>query len=234
MSKIMAMHQANYIPWLGFFYKIARADVFVYLDIVQYPRGKSFAARNRIKSPNGPVFLTIPVSIPKGSEGKVLYSQVQFAEEKWREKHLKSLMLNYKKASHFEAVFPIIQSQLEAASNLLELNISLIEAVCKYLQIDTKRIRLSSILNDFGQKTDLIIDICKMIDADMYLSGTGGGREYNDESKMNAAGIELIYSDFRHPVYTQLWGDFVPNLSIIDLLFNHGPHSRAILLGKDT
>ncbi|NOX90296.1 MAG: WbqC family protein, partial [Calditrichaeota bacterium] len=92
MSKrrIMAMHQPNYIPWLGYFYKIAKADIFVYLDIVQFPRGKSFAARNRIKTPNGATYLTIPVSLPKGKEGKVLYTEVRFADEQWKKKHLKS------------------------------------------------------------------------------------------------------------------------------------------------
>jgi len=226
------MHQANYVPWLGYFYKIARSDVFVYLDTVQYPRGQSFAARNRIKTPNGPSFLTIPVSIPKGSEGKVLYTDVSFAGDKWRDKHLKTIMLNYKKAPFFDDIFTMFQKHVIAAKNLLELNISLIEAVCDLLQINTKRIRLSQILDNFGQKTDLIIDICKAVDADSYLSGTGGGREYNDENKMKFAGIELVYSDFKHPVYNQLWGEFIPNLSILDLLFNHGTQSRAILFGE--
>lgn len=227
----MAMHQANYIPWLGFFYKIARADVFVYLDVVQYPRGQSFAARNRIKTPNGAAFLTIPVSIPKGHEGKALYSEVTFADDKWRDKHIKSLTLNYKKAPFFNDIFPMVQQHIGTAPNLLELNISLIESVCRLLKIDTERIRLSQILDDFGQKTDLIIDICRAVNADAYLSGTGGGRDYNDENKMNAAGINLIYSDFKHPVYKQLWGEFIPNLSVLDLLFNLGPDSRTVLLG---
>lgn len=230
---IMAMHQANYIPWLGYFYKIARADVFVYLDVVQYPRGQSFAARNRIKTPNGVTFLTIPVSLPKGRQGKALYNEVRFADERWKSKHLKTLQLSYKKAPFFTEVITIFEKAFEQCDNLLDLNVRLIEDFCQYLQIDTRRVLLSDLLDDFGQKTDLIIDLCQALGANVYLSGTGGGKEYNDEQKLNAHGIELMYSDFKHPVYQQLWGEFVPNLSIVDLLFNHGKkEGRKILLGQ--
>lgn len=230
---VMAMHQANYIPWLGYFYKIAKADVFVYLDVVQYPRGQSFAARNRIKTPNGVTFLTIPVSMPKGRQGKVLYNEIRFADKKWAVKHLKTLQMNYKKAPFFAEVMAIIEKAFDQCNNLLDLNVRLIEDFCDYLQISTRRVFLSDLLTEFGQKTDLIIDICQALGANVYLSGTGGGKEYNDEQKLKQHGISLVYSDFKHPVYQQLWGEFVPNLSIVDLLFNHGAkQSRQILLGK--
>ncbi len=232
-TKIMAMHQANYIPWLGYFYKMAKCDVFVYLDVVQYPRGRSFAARNKIKTPNGSAFLTVPVSLPKGREGKALYTEVQFANDQWKEKHKKTLQFNYKKAPFFDEIFSLYARQVDRSRNLLELNLNLIEAVTDYLNIRTKRVRLSEILKQFGQKTDLIIDICKALDADGYLSGTGGGKEYNDEAKLAQNGIMLMYSDFKHPEYRQLYGPFEKYLSILDLLFNEGPHSREILLKKN-
>jgi hypothetical protein len=225
----MAMHQANYIPWIGYFHKMAHCDVFVYLDTVQYPRGKNFSARNKIKTPNGETFLTIPVSIPKGHEHKVLYTDVQFANQKWKAKHKKTILLNYKKAPYFEEIYALYCHEVDRSTMLLELNINLIEAIAMYLKIDTRRIKLSEILSDFGQKTDLIIDICKAADADTYLSGTGGGKEYNDEKKLLSNGIELRYADFHHPVYKQLWGDFIPNLSMLDLLFNFGAESSQLL-----
>jgi len=229
MNKIVSIHQPNYIPWLGYFYKIANSDIFVYLDIVQYPRGQSFAARNKIKTPNGSTYLTIPVSIPGGKKGKALYIEVIFADESWKGRHLKTVELNYKKAPYFKEIFEIYSSQLDRSHSLTELNINLIEAFCHYLEIPTKRIRLSDILTDFGQKTDLIVDICIKTDSTIYLSGDGSGREYNDEKLLNQNGIELTYADFNSPVYSQLWGEFKSNLSIIDLLFNCGNEIKSYL-----
>jgi hypothetical protein len=229
MSKTVSIHQPNYIPWAGYFYKIARSDVFVVLDAVQYPRGQSFAARNRIKTPNGPAFLTIRVHIPKGREGKVLYTDVIFSDTKWKEKHLKTLSLNYKKASHFQEVYELIEPAIRTHDKLADLNLALIRAIADYLEIRTGIVLLSDILHDFGQKTDLIVDICKRLDADVYLSGTGGGKAYNDEALLNENQIQLVYSDFTHPEYPQLWGEFIPNLSILDMLFNCGRQSRELL-----
>ncbi len=228
-TKTMAMHQANYIPWIGYFYKMIRCDMFVYLDDVQYPRGQSFAARNRIKTPNGPAFLTIPVSLPKGRKGKASYMEATFSDRKWKEKHLKTVTLSYKKAPYFDEIFAIYEQNLKQYERLLELNIALIESFADYLKISSERRRLSELLEQHGQKTDLIVDICGAVNADHYLSGTGGGKDYNDEQQLAANGITLIYSDFVHPQYTQLWGTFVSHLSILDLLFNEGPNSKAII-----
>lgn len=232
MGKVLSMHQPNYIPYLGYFYKIAKSDVFVYLDAVQYPRGQSFAARNKIKTPNGVAYLTIPVSIPGGRKGKAKYTEVEFADNKWIDKHLKTIQTSYKKAAHFNEIYPMLEKELKSYDRFVDLNIGLIERISNYLKIKTERVRLSEILEDFGQKTQLIIDLCNKMDADTYLSGTGGGKEYNDERMLNDNNISLQYSNFEHPEYSQLWGEFQPYLSIIDLLFNYGPESRNILLGS--
>jgi len=232
VDRIAAIHQPNYLPYLGYFYKIAKCDIFIYLDVVQYPRGRSFAARNRIKTPNGTMFLSIPVSIPSGRGGKVKYTEVSFGNKNWKEKHLKTIRMNYSRAPFFEEVCDLYESQLETSESFVALNINLIEAFANYLSIDTKRIRLSDVLSDFGEKTQLVIDICRKVGAKKYLSGTGGGKAYNDEKALKENGIELIYSDFEDPKYRQLWGEFAPNLSVIDLLFNCGPVSKSILLGE--
>jgi hypothetical protein len=226
----VAIHQPNYIPWPGYLHKLAACDVFVYLDAVQYPRGQSFAARNRIKTPNGVTYLTVPVSVPKGSEGKASYLEVDFADDKWRRKHLATVEQSYARAPHFDEVFAPYSQHIESAESLVGLNIGLIDTFAEYLRIDTKRVRLSELLASFGQKTDLIVDIVRALDASTYLSGSGGGREYTDEAALREHGIELRFDEFEYPRYEQLWGDFEPDLSVLDVLFNCGRESPGLIL----
>jgi hypothetical protein len=228
----VAIHQPNYIPWPGYFHKLAACDVFVYLDAVQYPRGQSFAPRNRIKTPNGVTFLTIPVSVPKGTEGKASYLEVEFADAKWRKKHLATVEQSYARAPHFDEVFPLYRRGLEAGETFVDLNVGLIDAFASYVGIETRRVRLSELLPSFGQKTELILDVCRALDATAYLSGSGGGREYTDEALLKEHGIDLRFDEFEVPEYPQLWGDFEPNLSVLDLLLNCGPGSRDLVTGS--
>jgi hypothetical protein len=226
-----AIHQPNYVPWPGYFHKLAVVDVFVYLDAVQYPRGQSFAARNRIKTPNGVTYLTVPVSVPKGSEGKASYLEVDFADDKWRRKHAATVEQSYARAPHFDEIFERYAQHVESAESLVGLNVELIDAFAEYLGIDTRRVRLSELLPSFGQKTDLIVDVARALDASAYLSGSGGGREYTEEAVLGEHGIELRFDEFEYPHYEQLWGDFEPNLSVLDVLFNCGRGSRELILG---
>jgi len=227
----VAIHQPNYIPWPGYFHKLAASDVFVYLDAVQYPRGQSFAARNRIKTPNGATFLTVPVSVPKGSEGKASYLEVDFADDKWRKKHLATVEQSYARAPHFDEIFGLYAPEVEAGETLVALNIALVDAFASYLGITTRRLRLSELLPSFGHKTDLIVDVCRALDASAYLSGSGGGREYTDEAVLKEHGLELRFDEFQYPHYEQLCGEFEPNLSVLDVLFNCGPASRKLVVG---
>ena len=226
----VAIHQPNYIPWPGYFHKLAAADVFVLLDAVQYPRGRSFAARNRIKTPNGVAYLTIPVSVPKGHEGKATYLDVELADPRWKEKHLRTIEGSYRRAPHFDEVYELYIHELEPERAFAEVTVALIDTIAAYLGIETRRVRLSELLASFGQKTDLIVDVCRALDASTYLSGTGGGRDYNDEELLRAHGIDLRYDEYEPPVYRQLWGDFEPRLSVLDLLFNCGRASRDLVV----
>ena len=228
---VVAIHQPNYVPWPGYFHKLAGCDVFVYLDAVQYPRGQSFAARNRIKTPNGVTWLTIPVSVPKGQEGKASYLEVDFADEKWRQKHLKTVEQSYRRAPHFDDVFELYRDGLERGRTFVDLNVGLIEAIAGYLGIETRRVRLSELLDSFGEKTDLVVDICRAVDADVYLSGSGGGRDYNDERQLNESDIQLRYDEYAYPEHPQLWNGFEPNLSVLDVIFNCGSAARDLVVG---
>jgi hypothetical protein len=229
-DKVFAMHQPNYLPWLGYFSKIAATDVFVVLDSVQYPRGTSFAARNRIKTSNGPAYLTVPVSVPKGNEGRASYLDIRCVDQKWRRKHLKSLELAYKRAPHYDEVVEMFQGALVDGTSLVDINLSLITTIARYLGIETEMVRLSELLDEHGQKSHLIVDIGAAIGAGTYLSGTGGGQEYNDEDLLRQHGIELRYSDFEVKEYPQLWGPFEPRLSALDALFNCGPDAAELLV----
>jgi hypothetical protein len=228
----VAIHQPNYIPWPGYFHKLAACDVFVYLDAVQYPRGQSFAPRNRIKTPNGVVFLTVPVSVPKGRKGKASYLEVELADDRWRKKHLATVEQSYGRARHFDEVYPLYEREVEAAETFVGLTVGLIEAFASYLAIQARRVHLSELLPSFGQKTELVIDVCRALDASVYLSGAGGGRDYNDEALLNEHGIELRYDEFVYPEYPQLWGDFEPDLSVLDVLCNCGRESRELVAGR--
>jgi len=219
--KIIAIHQPNFLPWIGFFYKILKSDVFVFLDNVQFSKN-SYQNRVKIKSSQGAIWLTVPVLHKFGQ----LTKEVKINNrEQWREKHLKTLELNYKKASFFKPVFELLQEIYfkEEWELLVNFNIESIFSISKFLGIETEMIRASS-LNVSGKSTDLLINIAEELNASIYLSGKGGAN-YQDEEKFRANGIELKYSDFTHPVYPQLWGEFIEGLSIIDLLFNCGEKS---------
>ncbi len=230
---IVAIHQPNYLPWLGYFNKMARSDVFVLFDDVQLVRGKSFATRNRVKTANDVQWLTVPVK-EKGE--LVLIKDALIAQDgKWQKKHWRAIQLAYKKAPYFdryEAKF----SQIYDASweKLNELNVTLIKLIKDLIGIKTTFI-LSSEMNIEAKGAEKIISIVRELKADKYITGEGeGSKRYVAEEEFKKNNIELIYQHFEHPVYHQLWGDFVPDLSVIDLLFNEGEKSLEILTGANS
>lgn len=227
-----AMHQPNYLPWIGYFAKIAACDTFVLLDDVQYPRGRSIASRNKVLTPQGSSWLTVPASVPKDRKGKAAYTEIGLAEPGFAKKHLKTLEMAYGRAPHKDDALSIFERVAVDGGHtmLCELNIALIEAYADYLELDASFVRLSALDGEFGHKNDLIIDIAKAIDADTYLSGDGGGHDYNDEQQLGDAGIALEYLGFTHPEYEQVWGDeFEPGMCIIDLIANTGSEAADIV-----
>jgi len=218
---VLAMHQPNYLPWLSYFAKMAAADVFVLLDAVQYPRGRSVANRNRIRTAQGELLLTVPVRVPKGREGKAAYTEVELADERWREKHLRSIEQAYRRAPHFEQRFAELTGVLERATSFCELNVELVRWLAAGLGVTTPTPRLSELGVGALAKNELTIALCRRLGAEVYLSGSGA-RSYNDAERLAAAGIELRYLEFDRPVYPQLGEGFVPNLSALDAVFCAG------------
>lgn len=221
--KILSMHQPNFLPWLGYFDKIRKSDVFVILDEVQIPRGKSIANRNKIKSAQGALELVVPLAKEKGYEGKIPYNMARIADPKWYKKALKAIELNYSKAPYFGKYFPVVK-ELFQLNDFCRMNVEFIRFVTDELKIDTPLELLSQIGKDIGSKNELIVNLCRHFEANVYLSGKGA-RKYNDPSFLEKNGIKLEYQEFEHPVYQQLHGEFISYLSVLDLLMNHGPES---------
>jgi hypothetical protein len=214
---ILSIHQPAYLPWLGYFDKIARADVFVYLDTVQFEKN-SFINRNQIKTPQGALWLTIPVKTRGHTSGSLQTTEIDDSQP-WRIKHLKSIEMNYRKAPCFDACFPKIQSLLTfPESNLAEYCLNQLRFWLGELAIDTHIVR-SSELPITSAKSDLVLDLCQYFGAQHYLSGALG-RNYLVEDDFSKAGIDIEYQSFKPAVYPQLWGDFIPYLGILDWWMN--------------
>lgn len=224
----IAIHQPNFIPWIGYFYKIIKSDVFVFIDQVQFIKGSN-CNRTRIKSNLGKELLvTVPVKKSKGSYQSYNEIEVDY-NQKWVNKFLNLLKEHYKKSPFFENYFSFFASILNARySNLAVLNINLIKAICNDLGIKTPLYTASELPIDFGKKNELNLQIAKYYRANIYLSGEGA-KKYNDEALFAHNGIVLEYMNFTCPAYPQLGENFVPNLAIVDLLFNCGPGSFKII-----
>ena len=224
---ILSIHQPHFFPWLGYFDKIAGSDVFVILDNCQYKK-QEFQNRNKIKTPKGPLWVTVPVLIKGYSDQNINDIRIDNSEN-WRKRHLNLLKTNYREARFFEPYYSEIESFYMSRKweMLAELNIGMLYWFTERLGIGTP-VRIASEMNVEGVKTERNVNICKALGADVYLSGQGA-KTYLDGSLFAAAGIELRFQEYQHPVYTQLHGAFEPYLSVTDLLFNAGGRSLEII-----
>lgn len=214
---IITAHQPAYLPWLGYFDKIKRSDVYVYMDNVQY-EVRSFINRNKIKTPNGDLWITIPVK-SKGHRELTL-NQIQVSDEiDWKKDHLKSIYLNYKKAPGFEGKYLALERLYSHEHIFLtDVCIEHTKFWMDQLGITTPIYRLSDLSID-SKKSDLILDICNHFKADLYISGALG-KDYLDGAQFENAGIKIEYQNYQHPVYPQLWGGFLSHMSILDFWMN--------------
>lgn len=218
---IIGIHQPNYLPYLGFFDKIRRSDIFVILDDAQFSKG-DFHNRNRIKTANGSKWVTIPVieSFKPINETHINFD-LKFGKSSWNEYHLNLIQENYKKALFFNKLFPRFKEFYSLRiDNLAINNIQLILLFCELFRINTP-IHFSSTLNLKSCSSQRLIDICKYFDADTYLSGQDGPN-YMNLNLFNKSQIQVKVQNFKHPVYNQLHNDFLPFLSSLDALLNEG------------
>jgi hypothetical protein len=219
---VVAIVQSCYVPWRGFFDIIKKVDHFVIYDDVQFVK-RHWHNRNRIKTAQGPVWLTVPVN----TKGKYFQNiDETMVSEKWAEKHWRSISMTYRRAPYFEH----FADRLEAAYNevdgmqrLTDVNVHLLRTISEILDLRTT-FMFSSQFAAQGQKTDRLLSLCKALDASVYLSGPSA-KSYFEEEKFQAAGISVEWMDYSgYPEYPQLFaGPFEPAVSALDLLFNVGP-----------
>lgn len=225
---VLTAHQPCYFPWLGFWAKLASADRFVIFDNVQFER-RGYSNRVQIKTHQGPQWLTIPVE-----HGKPLLKDARISNDGTLSKHYKTIYLAYKKAPYFEKYIDNLATVLVGPpprylADLCERALYFgLEAL--FGARDIPPILTARDYEFKGEKSALVLDMCKQLGATKYIFGAKG-RDYADLDAFKAAGIEVEFQSYRHPIYKQLHGPFVPGLSILDLLFNEGPNSLEILLG---
>ncbi|MDG5492259.1 WbqC family protein [Psychroserpens sp. SPM9] len=224
-SKKIAILQSNYIPWKGYFDMIANVDVFVIYDEVQYTKN-DWRNRNIIKTKNGLQWLTIAVR--QESLSQAICETLVF-KTNWTKKHIGTLQANYSKAPYFsdykDRIFKIYEN---ASINLSEINISFIKEICAILEIDTKIIDSRS-LNLTGDKQERLVQACKQLNADTYLSGPAA-KNYIDEDFFSNHQINVEWMDYsNYKTYNQLHPPFEHRVSILDLIFNEGPNAKKYL-----
>jgi hypothetical protein len=224
---VVTTHQPIFLPWPGFFFKALQADAMVLLDRVQFPQGRGWLHRNRLKSDQGDHWLRVPIW--KAGGGTQVIADVEICDDTdWRTRHLRSVRELYAHA-------PYLQPHLKALEDiyarrhrrLAALNVDLIRHLWVALEVPTK-LYLQSELGVSGQRTDLLAHVCEVLKADTYLTSTVAAK-YIDPQGLGARDIALTLAKFRPPVYPQLWGDFRYNVSTLDLVLNCGPKARDII-----
>jgi len=228
---ILTAHQIGFLPWLGFFDKLARCDTFCVFDAVQYER-RGWTNRNQIKTANGTLMLSVPVA-SKDHFNKRL-CDVEVLNGNWARKHMRSIELAYSKAPHFEQHYAGVGAVIDLYAEgglLCDLNLDLMRYFMRALGLQKPIVRASDYAFN-GVKSDLVLDMCLKLKADSYIFG-GEGKNYADAEGFRNAGVEPVFQQYVHPEYRQQHGPFIPNLSVVDLLMNEGPESLNILRGAN-
>lgn len=231
MTRLAAIHQPNFFPWLGYFDKIIRSDVFIFLDDVAYPKtGGAWCNRVKVLVSGEPRWLSAPIN--RSYHGSRKINEMSFVSTPhWRTKIRKTLELQYCKHPFFGITMDIILPLLtNTESNIAKFNIHAVTALCVSLGIDTSGLRRSSDYPSSGSSTQLLCTLTETLGCDTYLCG-GGAAGYQDDQAFSARGLGLVYQSYSQPVYSQHEHPlFSPGLSIIDALMNLGPSGVLELL----
>ncbi len=225
----VTIHQPNFLPWLGFFDKVDQSDLFILLDNVQFEKN-DWQNRNRIKGPDGAQWLTVPVyhKFPQ------TVAEVRIDNRtNWRRKHWNAIVSNYRKAAFFAQYAPQFESVYQCEwEQLIALNLHLLRLVFELTGIRTP-CRLASEIPVDGVSSERLSALCEAAGANVYLAGAGG-HDYLDTTSFDRKNIQVAFQSYPHPIYPQLFGEFVPYLSIFDLLMNCGDQSLSVIRGQLT
>jgi hypothetical protein len=225
---IVSVNQPAYLPWLGYFHRIAISDAHIVLDAVQFEKN-GFTNRNKVRTHEGWCWLSVPVKTA-GRFQELPISGLEIANEKaWAAKHWATLRFNYSKAPFFDQHARFFETVYARQwHKLSDLAREITEYLLSAFNIGTK-LRLSSDMKVFGKKDELVLNLCRQLGATVYLSGQLG-KNYLREELFREQGITVRYHNYQHPTYRQVYPGFEPYTAAIDLLFNTGPESREILM----
>ena len=224
---IVSVSRPYFAPYPGFFYKAHLSDVFVILDDVQFPRGTTWITRNRFKTHQGTLWMTIPV-VKKGLGLQRTGDVRIYQEGRWQAKHLESIRSAYTHAPYLRDHVPLLEDCFSGRyEKIVDLDLATIRHLSSHLGVKA-RIELLSQLGINGSGTRLLVEICGHLGADRFLA-QASAEKYLEVPLFQAAGIALEFFQPPTPIYPQLWGDFIYNLSAFDLLFNCGPKAHDIL-----
>lgn len=227
---LVGIHQLHYLPWLRYFDKIYRSDVFVVLDDIQFNKN-GWQNRNKVKGANGAVLLTVPVY----AKAEQRLDEVRIHNDApWRKKHWGTIEQSYRKARYFDLYRDFLRDTYERSwERLNDLNRHMLEFYIEAFGIDT-RVMYSSELNVPGAATERLLNLIAAVDGTAYYCGAYALDAYLNEGLLDEAGIELELQDWHSSEYPQLHGEFVGDLSVLDLLMNCGPESMEVLCGQPT
>ncbi len=225
----LAIMQPVYLPWLGYFEQMALCDTFIFLDDVQYTK-QDWRNRNRIRTKDGWCWLTIPV---QKADLKSRLCDITISNHKnWTRTHLLSIAQNYGRAPFFDKIFSILECAFGRSPDCLaDLTIGLTKDFAAMLQIKTPTLRASKIPGKATDPVARIIELCNYAQADVFYTGQAA-QSYLDPADLRAKGIDLVFQDYKHPVYQQCYPGFESHMAILDLLMNHGSDARDILLSS--
>lgn len=231
---IVAIHQPNFFPWLGYFAKVARADVFIFLDDAQFQKtGGTWS--NRVKLLIGGEARWVTAPIERAYHGTKAICDIRFSNSSdWRSNLLKTLETSYRRAPCFAEAMTILGPLvLDKDILLATYNIHAVTRIAAALGFDTDKFVRSSSITTRGQSTERLIELTRAVDGNTYMCG-GGASGYQDDAAFAPAGIRLHHQAFDHPIYSQTGSSqFVPGLSVIDALMNCGPRGTFELLTRD-
>jgi len=219
--------QPGYLPWLGFFDQFDRADVFVHYDDVGFDKS-GWRNRNRIKTGRGPLWLTVPVVTAGRSGQRILDVEID-NDQPWARKHARAVREAYARAPFAKPYLEELEALLgQTWDRLVDLDLAVIDAMCRWLGLTGTRVLRSSELGVSGERSGRLLALCRHVGADQYLSGTAA-QAYLDINLFASHGIRVTWQNYHHPIYVQLHGAFVPYLSALDLILNLGPESLGII-----
>ena len=228
--RILTAHQPSYMPWLGFFHKIALSDIYVSLDDVQFEKN-SFINRNKIKSNGNSLWITVPI-LTKGHMEKTIKDMEINNSLKWAEKHYKSLFFNYQHAPYFESYENFFRKLYKKKwEKIVNLNEYILKFLFKELNFDVDFVKMSNLQVKFN-KENLILELCELFNVDEFIFGALG-ENYVNVNNFKKKGIEPFFQSYNHPTYQQSGKNFIPNLSRSDLILNVGGKEAKKIIIKD-